>query len=77
MTMCNNNDYTKLTIALSSDYLRVYALYCDKLQSIKYSFEKRPLNFSTSFFQNSRWNPLLNIRVFHQLTKVVNTCMQS
>ena len=26
MTMCNYNDYTKLIIALSFDYLRVYAL---------------------------------------------------
>ena len=25
MTMCNYNDYTKLIIALSFDYLRVYA----------------------------------------------------
>ena len=28
MTMCNYNDYTKLIIALSFDYLRVYALNC-------------------------------------------------
>ena len=50
MTMCNYNDYTELIIALSFDYLRVYALNCywgfSALVKKKYGF--LTLNFKIS-----------------------------